>query len=61
MIDDIVEMILSEARTRKGPSMVSNIYSVSMEISVKIQGIMQEYNAQERRKKANETKTGNML
>ena len=50
-IDDIVEMILKEARARKGHYLTFHIYRVSMEIQTRIMDIMDKAREEERRKK----------
>ncbi|MBA7496005.1 hypothetical protein ES702_06602 [subsurface metagenome] len=54
MIDDIVEMILKEARGRKGPSLVVKIYNIHNEIDRRLGEVMQEYSNEERREKDDE-------
>jgi len=57
MIDDIVEMVLIEARRRKGFSLISKINSVSNEVSLKLIDIMDNIPVQERGKREDENKT----
>jgi len=56
MIDDIVEMILKEARARKGHNLTFHVYRVSMEIQSRTIYIMEKANEEERRKKEDENK-----
>ena len=51
MIDEIVEMILKEARARKGLSLVTRIYNVHNEVNRKIGEVMKIVHDEERRKK----------
>ena len=59
MIEKIVQMILTEARTRPGKDPVSNIYTVDLEVRTKLYEIMDKHREDERRKKENENKTPN--
>lgn len=54
MIEEIFEMIMKEARSRKGKDMVKNIATVSMEISQRLMAAMEGIRDQERREKENE-------
>lgn len=59
MIDDIVEMILKEARARKGKDLVGQINSVMNEATTKIMGILDNIREEERREKEDEDKRAN--
>lgn len=50
MIDDIVEMILKEARGRKGKSLVSKVNQVIYLVNVSLFHIMEIFQEGERRK-----------
>jgi len=54
MIDEIVEMILKEARARDRVDLISNIYSVMMDIEKSIVQIMENIRIEERRKEEDE-------
>ena len=54
MIDQIVETILKEARTRDRVDLISNIYSVMMDIEKDIVKIMENVRIEERRDEENE-------
>jgi hypothetical protein len=56
MIDDIVEMVLKEARGRSREDNVANIYAVMMDIDDKIIKILVNIRDEERRKKEDENK-----
>ena len=56
MIDDIVEMILKEARARSLEDNVANIYAVMMDIDDKIIKILVNIRDEERRRKKDENK-----
>jgi len=56
MIDDIVKMILKEARPRKGVDLVSKIDRVMMEIQIEIINVFVVFRDQERRGKENRIK-----
>ena len=56
MIDDIVEMVLKEARIRDRVDLISNIYSVMMDIEKRIVQIMENIRIEERRKEQDENK-----
>ena len=60
MVNKIVQMILTEARTRPGKDPVSNIYDVDLEVRTKLYEIMDKYREIERRKKGNENKTSDL-
>lgn len=51
MIDDIVEMILKEARARKGANLSVRIYNVTCEVDRAVGEIMRKFFHEERRKK----------
>ena len=55
MIDDIVEMVLKEARGRKGTIAASKIYTVKEEVD-KVNWIIVNHMLAERRKKEDENK-----
>lgn len=59
MIDQIFEMIMKEARLRPGKDLVSNIYTVFMEVSERVNKAMEELREQERRNQADEKQKGN--
>jgi len=48
MMDEIFELLMKEATTRKGPDLVSNIYTVLLELRLRIYAAMQAIRAQER-------------
>ena len=56
MIDKIVQMILTEARTRPGKDPVLNIYNVDLEVRTKLYEIMDKHREDERKEKENEKK-----
>lgn len=56
MIDEIVELILKEARTRKGQDLVGAINAVKNEVTSKIMDIYANIREEERRKKEDENK-----
>ena len=56
MIDDIVEMILKEARERKGITPGVRLFRVWREINRKIGEIVHDLLKEERRKKEDENK-----
>jgi hypothetical protein len=56
MIDDIVEMLLKEARGRKGNNLTFHVYRVCMETQTRIMNIMDKDREEERRKKEDENK-----
>lgn len=49
-IDAIIELIMREARARKGPSLVVKIYNVHNEIDRRVGEIMADYSNEEKRK-----------
>ncbi|MBA7494442.1 hypothetical protein ES702_05018 [subsurface metagenome] len=55
-IDAIIELILREARGRKGPSLVVKIYNVHNEIDRRLGEAMEKYSNEERRKNKDENK-----
>jgi type II secretory ATPase GspE/PulE/Tfp pilus assembly ATPase PilB-like protein len=55
-IDDIVEMVLKEARGREGQDIVFHTYRVCMEIQTRIMEVMDKAREEERRKKEYESK-----
>ncbi|MBA7662267.1 hypothetical protein ES703_70295 [subsurface metagenome] len=57
MIDDIVQMILKEARGREGHTATFNIYRVCREIDGEIIQIIDNIQEEERRKEEDENKT----
>lgn len=59
MIDDIVEMILKEARRRKEKSASERLYKVWIEFSGEIGTILENLREEERRKEENENEGGN--
>jgi len=60
MVNKIVQMILTEARTRPNKDPVANIYAVDLEVRTKLYEIMDKYREIERRKKGNENKTSDL-
>jgi len=56
MIDQIVELILKEARTRTSKDLVANIHTVYSEVSGRILQTMDRLREEERRGKNNEDK-----
>jgi len=56
MIDDIVEMILKEARKRPGDDRVAAIYRVMRDIEDSIISVIENMRAEERRKEKDENK-----
>jgi len=56
MIDDIVEMVLKEARRRPRKDLVSNIYSVALDINSAMMLILADLREEERRKEKDENK-----
>jgi len=56
MIDDIVEMILKEARARKGHNLTFHAYRVCMETQTLIMDIMDKAREEERRIREDENK-----
>jgi len=56
MIDDIVEMILKEARGRKQEDPVTGIYQVMKIIETQIIGVISNSREEERRKREDEKK-----
>lgn len=59
MINKIVQMILTEARTRPGKDPVSNIYTVDLEVRTRLYEIMDKHREEERRKQEDENKRSN--
>lgn len=57
MIDEIFELILKEARSRKGTDLVSKIYAVHMEIAEKVNETMFNIRKEQREAKKHESKT----
>jgi len=55
-IDDIVEMVLMEARRRNGRNVFDGVYSVIEEVFHKVNWIIVEHMLEERRKKEDENK-----
>lgn len=53
-IDAIIELILREARARKGPSLTTRVYNVIREIDRSVGDIMENLSDEERRKKDHE-------
>lgn len=60
MIDEIFAMIMKEARSRKGKTLISNISFVLMEINSKVRSAMEDIRDEERRKKNDEGQTGDI-
>ena len=56
MVNKIVQMILTEARTRPGKDPVANIYAVDLEVRERLYEIMDKHREEERRNKENESK-----
>ena len=56
MIDDIVEMILKEARARNGHNLTFHVYRVCMETQTRIMDLMDKAREDERRKREDENK-----
>jgi len=56
MIDDIVEMILKEARGRKVGKPACKVYNVMQEIEARIISVMDKFREEERRIKVDENK-----
>jgi len=56
MIDDIVEMILKEARGRAGDDPVVEIYRVQREIEYFLVSVIENIRAEERREEEDENK-----
>jgi len=56
MIDDIVEMILKEARGRNGKDIVFQAYRVMREVDTKIINMMDKHREEKRRIKEDENK-----
>lgn len=56
MIDDIVEMVLKEARGSKGNSPAGRLYKVWIELSGEIGTILENLRDEERRKEEDENK-----
>ena len=56
MIDKIVQMILTEARTRPSKDPVANIYAVDLEVRERLYEIMDKHREDERNEKENESK-----
>ncbi|MBA7496090.1 hypothetical protein ES702_06688 [subsurface metagenome] len=54
MIDEIVEMILKEARARKGLSLTTRVYNVISEVDRRVGEIMRDFSHEERRMKIQE-------
>jgi len=55
-LDAIIELILREARARKGPSLTTRVYNVVREVDRSIGDIMETLSHEERRKKEDENK-----
>jgi len=54
MIDEIFEMIMKEARTRKGKDLILNINHVWSELSTRVMTTMEKLREQERRENHHE-------
>lgn len=59
MIDEIVDLILKEARTRKGNDLVTNIHNVTLQVTLKVIQILDQTRQEERRQRHYESETRN--
>ena len=55
-IDAIIELILREARARKGTPLTTRIYEVSSDVNLQVFKLVENYRNEERRKKEDENK-----
>ena len=55
MVNKIVQMILTEARTRPGKDLVSNIYNVDLEVRTRLYEIMDKHREEQRKEKKDES------
>jgi len=53
-IDAIIDLIMREARARKGLSLVTRIYTVTSEVDRRIGDIMRDFSHEERKQKEQE-------
>jgi len=55
MMDKIFDLIMKEARSRPGPDLTSNIFTVLSEIDTKVMAILDQLHQDERRKEQHES------